>query len=70
MSSRRECRSPFAVIRTYAPSAPMKLTVRPRQLQTGKGAGADAYSGMLDCLKKIIRNEGFVCRPRLNPAPG
>lgn len=28
------------------------------QLQTGAGTGADAYSGMLDCFRKIIRNEG------------
>ncbi|KAL2266048.1 hypothetical protein VTJ83DRAFT_5400 [Remersonia thermophila] len=28
------------------------------QLQTGKGAGADAYTGMLDCFQKIVRNEG------------
>lgn len=30
------------------------------QLQTGTGAGADAYTGMVDCFKKIIRNEGYV----------
>jgi len=30
------------------------------QLQTGKGAGADAYSGMIDCFSKIIKNEGYV----------
>ncbi|KIW06675.1 uncharacterized protein PV09_02380 [Verruconis gallopava] len=28
------------------------------QLQTGKGVGEDAYSGMLDCFRKIIKNEG------------
>ncbi|KAK9480471.1 mitochondrial carrier domain-containing protein [Lipomyces japonicus] len=28
------------------------------QLQVGKGESGEAYSGMLDCLKKIIRNEG------------
>ncbi|RYP11953.1 hypothetical protein DL765_007532 [Monosporascus sp. GIB2] len=30
-----------------------------RQLQTGKGVGADSYNGMLDCFQKIVRNEGF-----------
>ncbi|KAK5995063.1 Mitochondrial 2-oxodicarboxylate carrier 2 [Cladobotryum mycophilum] len=29
------------------------------QLQTGKGAGTEAYTGMLDCFSKIIKNEGF-----------
>ncbi|KAF4556934.1 putative mitochondrial carrier protein 29 [Elsinoe fawcettii] len=29
------------------------------QLQTGTGGGADAYTGMLDCFRKIIKNEGF-----------
>jgi solute carrier family 25 2-oxodicarboxylate transporter 21 len=29
-----------------------------RQLQTGKGAGEDAYNCMLDCFRKIIKNEG------------
>jgi solute carrier family 25 2-oxodicarboxylate transporter 21 len=28
------------------------------QLQTGKGVGEDAYSGMLDCFRKIIAKEG------------
>ncbi|KAL9086382.1 MAG: hypothetical protein Q9165_007168 [Trypethelium subeluteriae] len=28
------------------------------QLQTGTGAGADAYNGMIDCFRKIIANEG------------
>lgn len=48
-----------------------KLTLLRRQLQTGKSAGADAYSGMIDCFSKIIRNEGFVplalARPRRPP---
>ncbi|KAK5163834.1 hypothetical protein LTR04_002241 [Oleoguttula sp. CCFEE 6159] len=29
------------------------------QLQTGKGVGEDSYNGMVDCFRKIIRNEGF-----------
>jgi len=28
------------------------------QLQTGKGTGADSYNGMVDCFRKIIKNEG------------
>jgi hypothetical protein len=28
------------------------------QLQTGAGAGGEAYTGMVDCFQKIIRNEG------------
>ncbi|KAL2149312.1 hypothetical protein VTH82DRAFT_8660 [Thermothelomyces myriococcoides] len=45
------------------------------QLQTGKGSGADAYSGMLDCFQKIIRNEGVsrlyrgITAPILMEAP-
>lgn len=31
-----------------------------RQLQTGKGTGADHYNGMLDCFRKIVKNEGYV----------
>ncbi|RDW66214.1 hypothetical protein BP6252_09849 [Coleophoma cylindrospora] len=29
------------------------------QLQTGTGTGADHYNGMVDCFRKIIKNEGF-----------
>jgi len=29
------------------------------QLQTGKVTGEEGYNGMLDCFRKIIRNEGF-----------
>ncbi|KAK4145183.1 mitochondrial carrier domain-containing protein [Dichotomopilus funicola] len=45
------------------------------QLQTGKGAGSDAYTGMLDCFQKIIRHEGFsrlyrgITAPILMEAP-
>ena len=28
------------------------------QLQTGKGIGDEGYNGMLDCFRKIVRNEG------------
>ncbi|RCI15792.1 hypothetical protein L249_3310 [Ophiocordyceps polyrhachis-furcata BCC 54312] len=45
------------------------------QLQTGKGSGAEAYNGMLDCFRKIIRQEGFsrlyrgISAPILMEAP-
>lgn len=26
---------------------------------TGATAGADQYNGMVDCFKKIIKNEGY-----------
>ncbi|CZS89747.1 probable mitochondrial 2-oxodicarboxylate transport protein [Rhynchosporium graminicola] len=29
------------------------------QLQSGTAVGEDAYSGMMDCFRKIVRNEGF-----------
>jgi hypothetical protein len=31
-----------------------------RQLQTGKGVGEDSYNGMVDCFRKIIKNEGYA----------
>ncbi|SPN99017.1 probable mitochondrial oxodicarboxylate carrier [Cephalotrichum gorgonifer] len=45
------------------------------QLQTGAATGADAYTGMVDCFSKIIRNEGFsrlyrgIAAPILMEAP-
>ncbi|EAS27646.3 mitochondrial 2-oxodicarboxylate carrier protein [Coccidioides immitis RS] len=45
------------------------------QLQQGTGAGAEAYSGMVDCLQKIVKNEGFsrlyrgITAPILMEAP-
>ncbi|OAQ93537.1 mitochondrial substrate/solute carrier [Purpureocillium lilacinum] len=45
------------------------------QLQTGKGGGAEAYNGMLDCFRKIIKTEGFsrlyrgISAPILMEAP-
>ncbi|KAL9119371.1 MAG: hypothetical protein Q9187_004075 [Circinaria calcarea] len=29
------------------------------QLQQGKGVGEEGYNGMVDCFRKIIKNEGF-----------
>ena len=46
-----------------------------RQLQQGKGVGAEGYNGMLDCFQKIIKNEGFsrlyrgITAPILMEAP-
>ncbi|KAI1504782.1 mitochondrial carrier domain-containing protein [Biscogniauxia marginata] len=45
------------------------------QLQTGKGGGEDAYNGMVDAFRKIVRNEGFsrlyrgISAPILMEAP-
>jgi solute carrier family 25 2-oxodicarboxylate transporter 21 len=45
------------------------------QLQTGKGIGEDSYNGMVDCFRKIVRNEGFsrlyrgITAPILMEAP-
>ncbi|OHE93471.1 hypothetical protein CORC01_11246 [Colletotrichum orchidophilum] len=39
------------------------------QLQTGKGVGADHYNGMVDCFRKIVRNEGFSTLYRGITAP-
>ncbi|OCK83085.1 mitochondrial 2-oxodicarboxylate carrier [Lepidopterella palustris CBS 459.81] len=45
------------------------------QLQTGKGAGEEGYNGMIDCFRKIIKNEGFsrlyrgISAPILMEAP-
>ncbi|KAF2433878.1 mitochondrial carrier [Tothia fuscella] len=45
------------------------------QIQTGKGVGEDSYNGMVDCFRKIIRNEGFsrlyrgITAPILMEAP-
>ncbi|KAG5294883.1 mitochondrial 2-oxodicarboxylate [Histoplasma ohiense] len=45
------------------------------QLQEGAGAGEEAYKGMVDCFRKIIKNEGFsrlyrgITAPILMEAP-
>lgn len=38
--------------------AVINLTEHTRQLQTGVGVGGEGYNGMLDCFRKIIKNEG------------
>lgn len=30
-----------------------------RQLQQGKGLGEEGYNGMVDCFRKIVKNEGY-----------
>jgi solute carrier family 25 2-oxodicarboxylate transporter 21 len=51
------------------------LTFICRQLQQGKGAGAEGYNGMVDCFRKIVKNEGFsrlyrgITAPILMEAP-
>ncbi|KAF2448007.1 mitochondrial carrier [Karstenula rhodostoma CBS 690.94] len=45
------------------------------QLQTGKATGEEGYNGMVDCFRKIIKNEGFsrlyrgISAPILMEAP-
>lgn len=34
------------------------LTNSSRQIQSATAVGDDAYNGMLDCFRKIIKNEG------------
>lgn len=36
------------------------LMVLYSQLQSGTIVGEDGYNGMVDCFKKIIKNEGFL----------
>jgi hypothetical protein len=31
-----------------------------RQLQTSSAVGEDRYNNMVDCFRKIIRNEGYA----------
>ena len=46
-----------------------------RQLQQGKGTGQEGYNGMVDCFRKIVKNEGFsrlyrgISAPILMEAP-
>lgn len=37
-----------------------KLTSYFSQLQQGSATGAEAYNGMVDCFKKIVKNEGYL----------
>ncbi|KAI1310746.1 mitochondrial carrier domain-containing protein [Xylaria venustula] len=54
---------------------PLDVVKSRLQLQSGKATGADAYTGMVDCFQKIVRNEGFsrlyrgISAPILMEAP-
>ncbi|KAI1178293.1 mitochondrial carrier domain-containing protein [Nemania sp. FL0916] len=54
---------------------PLDVVKSRLQLQSGKGTGADGYTGMMDCFQKIVRNEGFsrlyrgIAAPILMEAP-
>jgi hypothetical protein len=38
----------------------------PRQLQSGKGAaGEEGYTSMIDCFRKIVKNEGYFSHSKL-----
>ena len=42
--------------------------MRYSQLQSGTPLpGQDHYSGMLDCLRKIVKNEGYVITDHHHP---
>lgn len=53
----------------------LSLTLRYSQLQQGKGGGEEGYNGMVDCFRKIVKNEGFsrlyrgITAPILMEAP-
>lgn len=53
MWSKPECK-PIAIERVS-----LLILNSTRQLQTGKGTGEEAYNGMVDCFRKIIKNEGY-----------
>lgn len=57
MSSRRECMLKFHRKDVWS------WLIRRSQLQSGAGTGEEAYTSMLDCFRKIVRNEGYD--PRL-----
>lgn len=64
MSSRLECKKPPP---PPSPERDIADDEPHSQLQTGTATGADAYNGMLDCFKKIIRNEGCAPYPPFRP---
>ncbi|KAG5923202.1 hypothetical protein E4U42_005018 [Claviceps africana] len=57
------------------PRYPLDVVKTRVQLQTGNATGAEAYNGMLDCFRKIIKHEGFsrlyrgISAPILMEAP-
>ena len=44
----------------------MRLLTTSRQLQTGKGTGAESYNGMVDCFRKIVKHEGYEHATAIN----
>lgn len=40
-----------------------------RQLQDHTAVGNDRYNGMVDCFKKIIKQEGLVVYPTILAGP-
>jgi hypothetical protein len=68
MLSRLECWS-------ASPRHNCRILNSNRQLQSGKGVGEEGYNGMVDCFRKIIKNEGFsrlyrgITAPILMEAP-
>jgi hypothetical protein len=60
-SSKRECKSKTLEM------CRLGCSYLCRQIQTGKGVGEDSYNGMVDCFRKIIRNEGYPSP--LSPIP-
>ncbi|EMR62509.1 putative mitochondrial 2-oxodicarboxylate carrier 2 protein [Eutypa lata UCREL1] len=56
---------------SYTTMYPLDVVKTRVQLQTGTG-GADSYNGMLDCFRKIVRNEGLykgISAPIMMEAP-
>ncbi|KAI4211162.1 MAG: hypothetical protein LQ351_006062 [Letrouitia transgressa] len=57
------------------PRYPLDVVKTRVQLQKGKGVGEEGYNGMLDCFRKIIKNEGVsrlyrgITAPILMEAP-
>lgn len=60
MSSRLECKGSNSMHMPEEEGPPPNTDNHHRQLQTGKGVGADSYNGMFDCFSKIVRNEGYA----------
>ena len=54
------CRQDPSVSPHVLLKASLALTRHGRQLQQGKGTGEEGYNGMVDCFRKIVKNEGFL----------
>ncbi|TGJ81516.1 hypothetical protein E0Z10_g7251 [Xylaria hypoxylon] len=66
---------PYGSNLLHPPRYPLDVVKSRLQLQSGKTAGADGYTGMVDCFQKIVRSEGFsrlyrgITAPILMEAP-